>query len=135
MRLRELSHEVSQGILLALVGCLKPQLVLVHSFPLAGEISTQLDGQILPKNLGGLMLGFLRCSRKLYNTNGRELIAGADGGDHHVHVNTKTGEVSGIGHGTDTCNGSLACGFLRIDDVHDILVSVSIFDEGLILLG
>jgi hypothetical protein len=68
------------------------------------------------------------------------LIAGVDGRNHHVHVNTKTGEVSGVSHGTDTCDGSLACGFLRIDNVHDILVGGSVFDsrltidEGLILL-
>ncbi len=68
------------------------------------------------------------------------LIASANGRDYRIHVNTKTGKVSDISHGPDTCDGRLASGFLRIDDVHDILISGSIFgsqlaiDERLIFL-
>ena len=69
------------------------------------------------------------------------LIAGADGRDHRIHVNTETREVSNIDHGSDTSDGRLASGFLRIDDVHHVLIGSSIFggrfaiDETLVLLG
>ena len=55
------------------------------------------------------------------------LIAGADGRDHRIHVNAETREVSDVDHGTDTSDGRLASGLLRIDDVHHVLVGSSIF--------
>ena len=59
------------------------------------------------------------------------LITGADGRDHRVHVDAKTGEISNIDHGANTGDGCLASGFLRIDDIHDILISSSIIGSGL----
>ena len=55
------------------------------------------------------------------------LIAGADGRDHRIHVNAETREVSDVDHGTDTSDGRLVSGLLRIDDVHHVLVGSSIF--------
>ena len=52
MQLRGLSHVES---CLLFVGCLKPQLVLVHS--IADKISTQFDEQILWKNFGWIDVG------------------------------------------------------------------------------
>jgi hypothetical protein len=59
--------------------------------------------------------------------NWLRLIASADNGDYRVHLKTKTRKVSDINHGPDMCNGRLVSRFLRINDVHDILIGGSIF--------
>jgi len=49
----------SRGISLALIGCLKPQLALVHSFPLQVKFAHNLMGKSFGKTSEGLMLVFL----------------------------------------------------------------------------
>ena len=50
----------SLGISLALVGCLNPQLALVHSFPLQVKFAHNFIGRSLGKTSEGVMFGFFR---------------------------------------------------------------------------
>ena len=54
--------------------------------------------------------------------NGLGLVTSANSRNHCVHVDAKTQKIGDIDHSTDTCDGSLACGFLGINDIHDVLV-------------
>ena len=49
------------------------------------------------------------------------LIVGTDGGDDHVHVDAKTGEVHHGVHSTNAINCRLSLGLMRVGKVHDVL--------------
>ncbi len=53
--------------------------------------------------------------------NWLRLIFGTDGGDNHVHVDAKTGEVHHGVYGTNASTCSLSLGLVRVGKVHDIL--------------
>ncbi len=50
-----------------------------------------------------------------------KLIVGTDGGDDHVHVDAKTGEVHHGLFSTNTSNCSLSLGLVRVGKIHDVL--------------
>ncbi len=49
------------------------------------------------------------------------LIIGTDGGDDHIHVDAKTGEVHHGMHSTNASNHSLSLGLMRVSKANDIL--------------